>query len=418
MRTLTVMAFAAFAALQSAAFHVQIGCSYRSNFVAELLRNTNNVVVDHDFKTVRHPYFSENTEFGATTEKYLSRTEGSSGPRARVSFGDSVRVKHKGEKGWTQYFFGPEMYWRDTDDTMNALLEAYAINNGEFTEEQGFYKVRLAETVKVGDVPSYTGASNLTGVVVTMRGDPYSLVMNDTAEDRTVNGVLIPAGRTASLKFPIYLKTPEIDGVKFYDLDSGAELETPDYWKGAYGLGYAGNIRMSTATLTPTNAPDEKLVYGDMAAENADRLLYATNDAPIYQSFVNISTNIMVNTWWDFAKTDWGGNPVAKINGSGVCNVHDTTHIIPYTVNADNLRVHGTLGYGVVYFTMSMTPSAGTSGGACVMRCWDASMPNTADGYADTPADHKAEVSAGTGVAKFKMTIWPATGKWIVEPAE
>lgn len=419
MKTLTVMAFAAFAALQSAAFHVQIGCSYRSSLVDVYLKNTNYVVRDYNAKVVRHPYFWKNVELGASPE-YLSRTEGLSGPRARISFSDSVFIKDKRNGGMgigTQYFTGPQMQWRDTDNTMNALLESYALNNGVYTEEQGFYKVALAETVKVGDVPSYDGSSNLTSVVVTMRGDPYSLIMNDTAEDRTVSDVLIPAGHTTSLKFPIYLKTPEIDGVKFYDLDSGVELKTPDYWNGAYALGYTGNIRISTATLTPTNAPDEKLVYGDMAAENADRLLYATNDAPIYSSIVTISTNITVNTWWDFAGTDWGSCPVAKINDRDVCSSHSTGHIIPHTVNTKDLRTN-IYGYGVVYFTMSMTPQTGFDGGACVMRCWDSSMPRTAEGYADAPVGHKAEVSAGTGVAKFKMTIWLATGRWKVEPAE
>ena len=415
MRTLTVMAFAAFAALQSAAFHVQIGCSYRSHLVDVFLKNTNNVV-RYNSKPLRHPYFWKNVELGATPE-YLLRTEGLSGPRARISFSDYVLVKFKNENYYTQCFIGPQMQWRDVDDTMSVLLASDGISGGEYTEEQGFYKVALAETVKVGDLPSYDGVSNLTSVVLTMRGDPYSFVMNDTAEDRTVNGVSIPAGRTASLKLPIYLKTPEIDGVKFYDLDSGVELETPDYWNGAYAPGYTGNIRISTATLTPTSAPDEKLVYGDMAAENADRLLYATNDAPIYSSVVAISTNITVNTWWDFAATDWGSRPVAKINDSDVCVSHTTGHIISHTVNTKDLRTN-VLGYGVVYFTMSMTPQTGFGGGACVMRCWDSSMPNTADGYADTPVGHKAEVSAGTDVAKFKMTIWPATGKWSVEPAK
>lgn len=415
MKTLTVMAFAAFAALQSAAFHVQIGCSYRSDEVDAFLRDTNNVIL-YNSKPLRHPYFWKNVELGASPE-YLLRTEGLSGPRARVSFADYVLIRFKDEYYYNQYFIGPQMQWRDTDNTMNALLAARALIGGEFTEERGFYKVALAETVKVGDVPSYNGSSNLTGVVVTMRGDPYSLVMNDTAEDRTVNGVLIPAGRTASLKLPIYLKTPEIDGVKFYDLDSGVELETPVYWNGAYAPGYTGNIRISTATLTPTNAPDEKLVYGDMAAENADRLLYATNGEPIYSSVVIIRTNITVNTWWDFAAADWGARPAAKINDSVVCSSHVTSHLIPYTVNTKDLRTN-ILGYGVVYFTMSMTPQTGFGGGACVMRCWDSSVANTVDGYADTPVDHKAEVSAGTGVAKFKMTIWQATGKWSVEPTE
>jgi hypothetical protein len=51
-----------------------------------------------------------------------------------------------------------------------------------------------------------------------------------------------------------------------------------------------------------------------------------------------------------------------------------------------------------------------------VMRCWDAKMGSSTSGYSNTPAQHKAEVSAGMGVARFKLTINTFTGEWKVEP--
>ena len=414
MRVVSTLVAAALAALPASAFHVQIGCSFKDATVeSALARGTK--VTDYGGKVRTSPFFGGFVELGATPD-YLGTSSGKTDAKLRVSsFVKSVNIYYDGSYG-NFYSPSPSLHWHDPDLPTSVVISTYALGNTDFTTEHGYWPVELAEVVEVGDVPGYKGSDEAKLTVLTVRGDPYSTVMNDTGENRTINGTTIAAGHSASLKFPIYLKTPEISGARFYDLDSGAELETPSYADGAYALGYTGNIRISTATLMPTNAPNEPLVYGDMADANADRLMFAADGAPIYSSVVEVSTNIALVTWWDFGMGEWGSGPKAIINGEVVCGGHATSHMIPYAVNGGSLKINGLLGYATVYFTMSQTPSSGYSGGACTMRCWDANMEYGADGYAAAPAGHKAEISAGTGTARFKLTIY-TTGEWKVEPA-
>jgi hypothetical protein len=46
------------------------------------------------------------------------------------------------------------------------------------------------------------------------------------------------------------------------------------------------------------------------------------------------------------------------------------------------------------------------------MRCWDKQYSS----YANAPENHRAEVSAGLGVARFRVTLNRNTGEWKVEP--
>ena len=262
--------------------------------------------------------------------------------------------------------------------------------------------------------------------VFTMRGDPYSVVVNDTSQDRIVNGVMIKAGEGAKLPFPFWLKMDKVDNIRFFDLTTGEEFfgqdfagydESGVYYKdGAYAPMWTGDFRFTDGTkkenvLTNLN----QIVFADLKTSSGN-VLYATNNMPVYAGSVNITTNIQLNTWWEFDQDSWGGSPQAMINGEVVCNGHSTSHIIPYTVNANNLKVSEMSGIGYCYFTMSQTPQSGKSGGSCVMRCWDAKMGSSTSGYSNTPAQHKAEVSAGMGVARFKLTVNVYTGEWKVEP--
>ncbi len=299
----------------------------------------------------------------------------------------------------------------------------------DYTEQYGAKAFASADVVKLetfGYTSSWQNYAWDYGVV-TMKGDPYSVVMNDTDTARTINGVEIAARDSASLPFPIFLVMSEVPNVKFYDLESGTEITCKDFAsygqsgvyyhsKGYYCPSWTGNIRISDGTTAATNAPYETFVYGDMVAANTDKLLYSTNGMPVRSAIVNITTNIALNTWWDFTQSEWGSSPQAMINGEVVCSAHSTSHIISYTVNANNLKINTMTGRGYVYFTMSQAPGDGSSGGGCVMRCWDAAQGSSTSGYANTPADHKAEISAGLGVARFKMTIDIFAGTWKVEP--
>lgn len=412
MRAASMLVAAVLAALPALAFHVQIGCSFKDAVVEKAIAEGREVS-EYSGEAVTSPFFGGFVEVGATPG-YLSAYSGKNSAKIEVDgFVEYVSIRYNATfRGG--YNPSPSLCWHDPDSPTSVVISTHPLTGAGFTTGYGYWPVELAEVAEVGDIPGYDGSDRAKLTVLTVRGDPYSTVMNDTGESRTINGTTIAAGHSASLKFPIYLKTAEIDGARFYDLDSGAELETPSYADGAYALGYTGNIRISTATLMPTNAPNEPLVYGDMADANADGLLFAADGAPIYSSVVEVSTNIALATWWDFGTGEWGSSPKAIINGEVVCSAHSTSHMIPYTVNGGSLKINEVLGYATVYFTMSQTPADGYSGGACTMRCWDANMERSADGYAATPDVHKAEVSAGTGTARFKLTIY-TTGVWKVE---
>lgn len=410
MKRLAISMLCALAAFGASAFHVQIGFSARSAIYTKALNNGTLLR-----PTTNTPFRGWTNEVGAVAE-YLNQKPSCGYNSIGCVEGFEVEDSSSGPEGVYVVWDNP-----DRPDRVR-LSEAWATS--------GYTTITIAETVYVGTFgyvyEPYVDYRLFDGVF-TCRGDPYSVVMNDTSVARTINGVEIQAGDSAALLFPIHLKTAEIANVKFYDLESGVELtpydyatygQTPKYYNngGYYTLGYTGNIRIYDGTSAPTNAPDETLVFGDMVSANEDKVLYATNDMPLRSSLVNMTTNIQLQTWWDFSHDDWGSSPKAMINGEVVCDGHSTSHIIAYTINANNVKVNEMTGKGHVYFTMSQTPQSGYSGGSCVMKCWDAALGSSTSAYASAPADHKAEVSAGTGVARFKMTVNIYAGTWKVEP--
>lgn len=395
----------AFAASFASAFHVQLGFSGKSMRYARELDSGGLV-----YPATDSPFRGWTNEIGAAAE-YLSDNEW--GGYNYIACAERYETSD-GSKG-------PEGVWIVWEDVNNP--DRVALRTGSSTSATGT-SVAIGETVSVGTF----GYSYLPYVdnrimygVLTCRGDPYSTVMNDTAREITVNDVAIGRGQSAALIFPVHLKMPEIEGVKFYDLESGDELTPHDYASygengvyyhgGAYTLGYTGNIRISDGTSTPNDASAEPLVFGGMVAANEGRLLFAANGMPLRSTTVNISTNIALMTWWDFTQGDWG-SPKAMINGEVVCDGHATSHIVAYTVNENNLKINEMNGKGYVYFTMSQTPQSGHSGGNCAMRCWGAEYGGDTSGYDSAPAEHKAEVSAGLGVARFRVRVNVKTGEW------
>lgn len=241
--------------------------------------------------------------------------------------------------------------------------------------------------------------------VFTIHGDPYSVVVNDTSEDREVNGVTIGAGKGVRLKFPFFLRMAEVSGLAFYDLKTGEQF-TCDYRNGAYQTMWTGDFRFTDNTRwhPPTN--QNTLVYADIkGGEEKGKILYGKNGEPVYRGIVHYSTNITLYTWWDFSSQDWGDGPQAYINDECVCSGHSTTHIVDYTVYTGDLEISTTTGEGSVTFTMWQIPESGYSGGPCIMRCWETAAGGGTEGYGKASADHKGEISAGTGVATFKIVV-------------
>ena len=103
-------------------------------------------------------------------------------------------------------------------------LSLYAATTSpDYTEQYGAKRFVAAETVSLGTFGYTSQYHNYAWdhAVITIRGDPYSTVLNDTDTDRTVNGVLIPAGEARALPFPIYLVMDEIENVK---TEEGSDL--------------------------------------------------------------------------------------------------------------------------------------------------------------------------------------------------
>lgn len=309
-------------------------------------------------------------------------------------------------------------------DTHVALDRGYLT----LSTQNGYYgkvTIPMAETTYVGTFGYYYSAIpgqdwRWFNAVCTMRGDPYSSISNFTGEDLNINGVLIKAGTSERLPFPHTLAMDEVPDVHFYDPYTGAAIlpETDwadrSYWDGAYHLSWAGDFCITNGTsMTNREVSVERLVYSDV---DTNKLLYAQNNAPIYQGVIILSTNVSLMTWWDFNQNEWG-DPQAKINGEVVCPSHDTSHLISYHVNVGDVRVSEMSGVGSFTFTMSQTPQSGHSGGYCIMKVWDAQYGNNKEAYAATPQNHKAEISAGTGVATFRVTLDILTRDWKVEPA-
>lgn len=409
----------ALAALAASGFHVQFGYSGWSSEIAQQLASGNTL-------TVKSPWICTAKEIGATP--------------SRVTGVDLRKVYYK--NGISAVTTSPRLEWRTYNDTFTL------------TDNSSQERFIIAET---SPAPS---TSKLSYGLLTVRGDPYSVVMNDTDTDRTVNGVLIKSGQCAYLPFPMFIETSEIPNVHFYALDTGNEIQPmnlntaadPKYYYGYYKLMWTGDIRISDGTHSPTNKPTfeaspEPLVYGDMVAANANKILFAANNMPIYSSAANKPIDpdnpdnpddpggsggsggssgsgdsnvpyiafepgelyktgtIRLRAEWVFDDAAWGIAPKAVINGNVVCEAHTTAHIVAYKANV--IYVISGSGTEYAYLNMSQTPDEGYSGGDCTMRCWD-SRANSYDAASPT---HRAEVSAGTGTAYFIVTIYPS-GEW------
>lgn len=374
------------APLVACSMHVQVGVSMRSMSTGEWLDDT------AEFGGSR--LINSNAVTGVTAitvpvgaaEIYFSRrTDGLVGVRAQDNF--NFRLRH----------FAP--------------AEAVVLD-----EDLGFSN----------RYPGY-GDPLYDHVVVTMRGDPYSVIVNDTGAARTINGVQIPNGESARLVLPVYLVMPELPNAKFYDLATGEEV-TPfhsgttsetgvHYANGAYCMNWGGDLRVTCDKPSNVASNGEELVYGDMKDENMDELLHARDGSPIYGP-AYVITNISFMTWWDFTQEEWG-SPQAKINDEVVCSGHSTTHLIDYVVSKNKMVISQKTGKAYFTFTMSQTPQSGKSGGACTFKCWDLAEGRTEADYANCPAAHKASVYGYTGtVATFKVTITLSSGEWKVEAVE
>ncbi|MBQ4384992.1 MAG: hypothetical protein II823_03585 [Kiritimatiellae bacterium] len=295
-----------------------------------------------------------------------------------------------------------------------TLSGAWTCNVISYLDPQDFYTIGTS---------GYSGSN----FVFTISGDPYSVVYNQTSSTQTINGVTIPLGESRRLYLPLRLAYWPAWGEgnnKYYltDLDGNAiKYNMQNYigsnWRGC-GVGWSGDFVIREYGIdydTNTVELTEHLLFADVNSTNEYKLMYGETGKLVREGFQVVSTNIQLMTWWDFTQSEWG-NPKAKINGEIVCNGHATTHIIPYTINNNQLVINEMTGKGRFEFIMSQSPESGKSGGSCVMRCWDASYgSNTAD-YERTPTDHKAEVSAGLDEAKFIFTVDTFNGTWKVEP--
>lgn len=400
MRAARIVACAvAFAAGAASAFHVEFGFSGKSMYLDYLIRNGRLISPVTDI-----PWRSWTCEIGETNS-VLSIASGN--PR--------VQLLERFETTNGTVPIGVNLIWKNRHDTTRLSAESTLTSVGDVN-------FLIAETVNLATIgyAASGGIYLISNGVFTCRGDPYSTVVNDTSEDRTINGVQIRAGESAALKFPVYIRTDEIDGVRFYDLDSDTEIVPHDYGNGeiyrdgAYTLGWTGGIRIVGGAAV-TNAPNEKLVYGDLNPANSNKLLYARNGMPIRSAIVDIATNVSLMTWWDFDESLWG-SPKAKINGEVVCEGHSTSHIINYVVST-NITVNKITGKGNVSFTMSLEPSGGVGGG-CVMRCWDETVGSSTSAYYNAPTNHRAEVSAGLREARFVFEVDIYAHDWSVRPED
>lgn len=276
----------------------------------------------------------------------------------------------------------------------------------------------------------YLGTSGQSGahMVFTISGDPYSEVWNLTSSAQTMNGVTIPAGEARNLYLPMLLVDWPAEGEekKYYLTDVEGNAISHDIrkfvsvvqgcsvrWSGDFVIrerGYPDDANTNTAEVV------EHLLHADIKGENEYKIMYGEEGGLVRESLQRVSTNISLMTWWDFTQNEWGFSPQAKINGEVVCASHDTSHIISYVLNSNLLVINEMTGKGHFEFEMSLTPEAGDPGGACTMRCWDASYGSSTSAYTRTPEGHKAAISAGLGIARFKVTVNIYKGTWKVEP--
>ena len=314
------------------------------------------------------------------------------------------------------------------DNAEGKIKIAPAYLDGSIPSMGGWYQSDPSVSVDLSDAEAYPfgtfnfawGNAVWSNCVLTVRGNPYSLIVNNTATARTINGVEIDAFAGKELLFPLILYMTYDANLSFYDLDSGLPLAAEYKSSRYYSLMWAGNIELrdgSAPSAIPAATNLDQIVYADVKGGNTvDKVLYAENGRPVYAGVVSISTNIQLCTWWEFAQGEWG-NPQAKINGEVVCGNHSTDHLIAYTVNTGTIHASEMSGKASFTFTMSQSPESGYAGGACVFKCWDAESGATKEGYAATPDAHRAAISGNTStIATFRVTINKYTGDWTVEP--
>ena len=300
----------------------------------------------------------------------------------------------------------------------------------QFTPIEGGYNKRMlfGETYQLDVSSDLALANRMTDVFVHASELGGKKITNMTGGDIIVGlgggGVFSTVPNNSAKVFPdVVLRFSPSNYNSSWEAHSEQDWATMftniEYMSGSYSLAqdfpYFANIVFYKASAKPTiHSPVGVLVYGDMVSTNADKVLYGKAGMPLRSAVVNVTTNFELMTWWDFTQSEWG-SPKAKINEEVVCSSHATSHIISHTVNGNNIQVNELTGKGYIYFTMSQEPQSGYAGGSCTMRCWDASMGSDTSAYANTPADHKAESSAGTGVARFKVTVNIYAGTWKVE---
>ena len=277
-----------------------------------------------------------------------------------------------------------------------------------------------AEARAIGNFELGYGSVIWSNCVFTARGDPYSVVLNNTTTPRTVNGVSIGAFEGKRVFFPLRLIMAQDNALSFYDLESGEQIPTPTYRNHGYELLWAGDIELrdgSAPQAIPSMTNLDQVVFADIKADGTtNRIIYAENNNPVYAGMISLTTNVQLCTWWEFDQSAWG-HPKAKINGEIVCGSHNTDHLISYSVHTGPISASELSGKMSFTFTMSQDPDGSHVGGACVFKCWDAASGESKDGYAATPTAHKASISGNAStVATFRVTINVFTGEWKVEP--
>lgn len=268
--------------------------------------------------------------------------------------------------------------------------------------------------------------AEMSNVVFTISGHPYSRVRNLTSSSQTLNGVTIPSGDERWLYLPVRLhKWPEnwTDAKKYYLTDvNGNAIDYKMYTENANYRGccvyWSGNFDIREHGWPYAQGQD--------VAGWADESLVRSDDAPVVlrgtdgsllRSKLRISsTNLLLATQWDFSRDAWGDSPKAYVDGELWCSSHSASHIGSYPVAAEDFEFDDLTGDGDVELSLALAPDEGFSGGSCTMRVWDNDFGTSPDGYEAAPPIYRAEVAAGTGTAKFRVTVNIYKGTWKVEP--
>ncbi len=367
------------------------------------------------------PAFSFHVQFGASGKPQSFERLGLSkyyadtieiGAEAETVEPEQTIILRSYDNGSTKQSFLINVKFNATNPSSLMFYDETGDNPFETT----FVNGAALYTPAIGYVDSYRD-NRIIDCVFTMRGNPYSLILNDTADSLTINNTTIPARSSKLLIFPLFLKMEKVEGIAFYDLDSGTPIGSTVYNARNNRLGYdinwSGNIRIAkdNGTSATNLVSSENLVYGDLKSENQNQILYAKNGEPIRSFYQNIVTNIasiyVLKTAFVYSdESDSSICPKAYINNVCVCNAHSSTHIIGYEINNGSILLDTRLNRYSFIFTMSLMGSSGT----VTLSCWDSAFSD----YNSAPANHKASVSASS--ATFKITIHALTGEWKVEP--